>query len=406
MKKRRILFVDDEPKVLEAFQMMLSDKSAEWDMEFVTSGQQALERLSQAPFDAIISDIVMPDMDGHQLMNEVRNIYPHLIRIALSGHSEEESIMKLALAAHQYLSKPCDPEILKSTIKQEFVFQDLLIDDPVRHVISKIDRLPSMPSLYSQITAELKHQNTSVLRVANIIARDIGMTAKVLQLVNSAFFALSYRVSNLVQAVSLLGLDTIKTLVLTIHIFSQFDPAEVHALDISRAWNHSLRVGLFAKTIAKIQNQNQVVIDECLTAGILHDVGKSILAYNFPKEYKEIRQLAKEEGIPIHKAESKVLNSATHAEVGGYLIGLWGLPNIIAETVQFHHNFDRTDMKAFSALGAVQIANVLEYEIEETTNQTETTHQEEREFFASSMWANKLDEWRKACQAITENEVY
>jgi HD-like signal output (HDOD) protein len=406
MKKRRILFVDDEPKVLKGLQTMLRDKSAEWDMEFITSGRQALEHLSQAQFDAIISDISMPDMDGSMLFNEVRDSYPHLIRIALSDHSEKESIKELVLSAHQYLSKPCNPEILKSTIKREFICQDLLINDPVRRVISKIDRLPSMPSLYSQITAELKHQNTSVLRVANIIARDVGMTAKVLQLVNSPFFSLSSRVSNLVQAVSFLGLDTIKTLVLTIQIFSQFEPAEVHALDISRVWNHSLRVGLFAKTIAKIENQNQTMIDECLMAGILHDVGKSILAYNFPKEYVEIRKIAKEEGIELHEAEAKVLDSATHAEIGSYLMGLWGLPNIIAETVQFHHNLNRTDKKEFSILGTVQVANILEYEIGEGAKKTEMIKQEEREFLESLAWANKLDLWRQACMAITENEVY
>jgi HD-like signal output (HDOD) protein len=400
MKKKRILFVDDEPMILNGLKRMLRDKRGECDMEFVAGGKEALEYLSNQAADMIVSDMRMPDMDGAALLNEVRKLYPHMIRIILSGHASKEVVMKLVLPAHQYLSKPCEPEILKSTIQREFVLQTLVPNDSIRRVVSKIDRLPSMPSLYGDIVAALKRTDTSVLTIANIIGSDASMTAKVLQLVNSAFFALPSRVSNLVHAVSLLGLDTIKTLVLSVHIFSQFDRERLNDFDIMRVWKHSVQTGIFARTIGKIENQEKTLVDEFLMAGVLHDLGKLILADNFPEQYGEIREMARQEKIPLQMAEGRVLDTATHAEIGAYLIGLWGLPGSIVEAVGSHHRSELVDFSVLSASSVTFVANSLEHETGGGEGEPAIVFRE------SAVPIEKLNHWRQECRKMKGDEVY
>jgi len=362
MEKKQILFVDDEPMVLEAMRRMLRDKRNEWETIFATSGREALEILSKGKFDMLISDMRMAGMDGAQLLNEVKNRFPGIIRIILSGHADQDAVLKLVLPAHQYLSKPCDPETIKLTIARELQLNDLLTNDSIKHVISGIDTLPSRPSLYARIMEELRSPDASMGRIAEVISMDVGMTAKLLQLVNSAFFALSQHVSNLMQAVSLLGLDTIKTLVLSIHIFSQFDQEKLPVLNIAHIWKHSFMVGLFAKMIARAENQSQVQVDDALMAGLLHDAGKLVLAANFPREYVDIATLAEKESLTVGEAEGMVLKGTSHAEIGAYLMGLWGLPRSIVEAVAFHHRPHPDIMPSCNVALAVYIANLLEHD--------------------------------------------
>jgi putative nucleotidyltransferase with HDIG domain len=390
VEKKQILFVDDEPMVLEAMRRMLRDKRNEWEMSFATSGHEALELLSKGTFDMLISDMRMPGMNGAQLLNEVRNRFPGVIRIILSGTADQEAVMKLVLPAHQYLSKPCDPDAIKLTIERELQLNDLLTNDSLKQVIPGIDTLPSRPTLYTSVMEELRSPNPSIGRIAEIISMDVGMTAKLLQLVNSAFFALPQHVSNLVQAVSLLGLDTIKTLVLSIHIFSQLDQEKLSILNIAQIWKHSLTVGLFAKAIARAENQSHVQVDDALTAGLLHDAGKLVLAANFPKEYVDITKLAEKEGLTIGEAEGRVLNGTTHAEIGAYLIGLWGLPRSLVEAIAFHHRPHPDIMRSFNVVVAVYIANLLEHDLGAACPE-------------SALVCSRLPVWKEACKSIIDS---
>ena len=291
--KKRLLFVDDESKLLEGLQRMLRPMRHEWEMSFVQTAQEALEHLSRDAFDVIVSDMRMPGMDGAQLLGNVMKRYPLMVRIILSGHSDQELALNSVKAAHQFLSKPCDPETLKSVILRACSLRDLLTEKSIKQFVSNMTSLPSLPSLYLEMMEELRSPNASLHRVGEIISKDIGMTAKILQLVNSAFFGLPRNVSSPSQAVTLLGLDTVRGLVLSIHIFQQLNPEKMLLLSLDKLWRHSLRTGIFAKTIAKEENQIQHVIDDSFTAGLLHDMGKPILSMNFPESYQEIQNLTR-----------------------------------------------------------------------------------------------------------------
>jgi HD-like signal output (HDOD) protein len=355
---RRILFVDDEPNVLEGLQRMLRPMRHEWETAFAEGGPAALELLETRPFDVIVSDMRMPGMDGSTLLAEVRRRHPQTIRIVLSGQSEQEVNMKSVGLAHQYLSKPCDAESLKETIGRACALRDLMISEPLQLLISQMESLPSIPALYAQLIQELESRDSSMNRIGEIVAQDVGMTAKLLQMVNSAFFGLQRHISNPADAASFLGIDTIRALVLSIQVFSQFDESQVPDFSLDELWSHSMAVAKLAKQIARAENQNQQVCDEAFAAGMLHEAGQLVLASSHPRKFTGMLALARVGQIPRIEAE-RIVFGAGHPEIGAYLLGLWGLPHSIVEAVAFHLQPDRCPGLLFSPLTALHISECL-----------------------------------------------
>lgn len=359
--KKRILFVDDEANVLMGLRRLLHSYRHEWDMEFVNSGQEALETLASAPFDVIVTDMRMPGMDGAELLERVSKTYPHIIRIILSGHSQSEPIFRSIGPTHQFLSKPCEPEELKSIITRTSAIQDLLQNSTLKELVAQMRSLPSLPSLYLQIVEEMHSEEPSIRKAGDIISNDMAMSAKILQLVNSAFFGLRRRCTSPVDAAIYLGFETIKTLVLSIHIFSQFKGVGVPGFSMETLWDHSMTVGSFAKLIATSARAGKKVIEDSFTAGMLHDIGKLIFVSNLPEQYKDALEIARSKKIPLWQAETEMF-TASHAEVGAYLMGLWGLPDFIIEAVAFHHHPEKCPHDKFAPLTTVYLGNAFAHQ--------------------------------------------
>jgi HD-like signal output (HDOD) protein len=355
---KRVLFVDDEQNVLEGLQRMLRPMRREWEMSFAADGPAALALSAERTFDVIVTDMRMPGMDGAQLLAEVMRLYPRTVRIILSGHSDHDMIMKSVGAAHQFLAKPCDPDVVKETICRACALRELLTNGNLELLVSEMKSLPSVPSLYMELMKELEASEPSIKNVSQIISRDPGMTAKILQLVNSAFFGLRRRISSAADAVSLLGLDTTKTLVLSIRIFSEFEAACARQLPVEEIWSHSLRVAALAQAIARAETSNTELAQAAFTAGLLHEVGRLILADRLGDRYRQVMAAIECDPIPVAMAERNVFGAA-HPEVGAYLLGLWGLPNSIVEAVAFYDNPSNSNATHFDALTAVHIADCL-----------------------------------------------
>jgi HD-like signal output (HDOD) protein len=348
-----ILFVDDEPNILSGLQRMLRTMRDEWQMFFANSGAEALDVLAENPIDVVVSDMRMPGMDGAQLLMEIRERHPQVVRIILSGYSEKEMIVRSVHAAHQYLMKPCDPEILRETISRACALRNLLTDENLRRFVSQMRSVPSLPVLYTEVMKELESPEPRMDKIGEIIEQDIGMTVKILQLVNSAFFGLRRTISDVTQAVNYLGFETIKILTLGIGVFSQFEDEKMHSVH-TRLWAHSLAVGTTAKLIA--QKELPSAADDSYTAGLLHAIGEIVLAVNKPEKFAEVQRLMSEENMPRMAAEREVFQT-TNAEVGAYLVGLWGLPHQVVEAIAFHNSPSDFQSDTFSPLTAVHVAN-------------------------------------------------
>jgi len=355
---RRILFVDDEALILGGLQRMLRGMRAEWEMVFAESGAKALELMEQAPFDVVVSDMRMPGMNGASLLAEVMKRSPKTIRLILSGHADQELILKCIGSTHQYLSKPCEPDTLKAAISRAFELETSLQNPKLKELITRMDRLPSIPALYGRIVDKLRNPDVGLDEVGELIAQDPGMTAKILKLVNSSFFGLRRQISSCTEAVTYIGIDTIKSLVLSIDAFSQFDQVKCKQFSIECLWAHSQETATLAREIARMEDADRKVADECYVAGLLHDIGKLILAANFPEQYELVLQERGLHDLGIADAEEQFF-CANHAIVGGYLLGLWGLPVPVVEAITFHHYPARGPHKGFGPLTAVYAANRL-----------------------------------------------
>ena len=356
--KKRILFVDDEQSLLDGLRRALRGQRKEWDMSFALSGAEALQMAAEQPFDAVVTDMRMPGMDGIQLLEKLIKDHDYLVRVVLSGHSDEEMTLRSVELTHQYLAKPCDIEILKIVLIRAFALRDKVHNSQIRDMVTGMNALPSLPAIYEEITQALQSPDITTRDVGRIISKDPAMTAKILQMVNSAFFGIGRTVSNPAEAASLLGMDLLKNLVLSAGIFSQFDSEKFNNTDFSfeGLWRHSMEVASLAKKIALAEGGDNTCIENCVVAGLLHDIGKLVLADNYPDEYRQM--LIKAEEVGFNEAEQQLFN-VSHGAIGAYLLGLWGLSEQVVEAVAFHQTPSETAYPIFSPLTAVHIASAI-----------------------------------------------
>ena len=401
--KKRILFVDDEPMLLKGLQRIMRKRRFEWDMTFASSGKEALDILGNRPIDVIVSDLRMPEMDGGQLLAEVKQQHPHVVRIILSGQLDQEMTLKSVKLAHQSLSKPCDAEILKSTLGKLFALRDFLSNESIKKIVSQIESLPSIPSIYTEIIAEMESPEPSINKIGEIISKDVSMTAKILQIVNSAFFGLFRKISSPNDAVVMLGTDTIKALVLSVKIFSEFSQKNFSWFNINALFNHSLSVSMNAKTIIKNENLDESLLYSSMMAGLLHDLGKLILATNFKNTYQQVLAETRCSGQNLWNLEYEAFGTS-HAEIGAYLMGLWRLENPIIEAIAFHHLPEKSMNRNLGPLTAVHISNAIDHETRVPSAQN-TALQCDTEYMNILEIANRIPEWRQVCSGLTERKT-
>ena len=345
----RILFVDDESNIIDAMRRSLYAMRTEWQMEFVPGGAEALSALKASPADVIVSDMRMPGMDGWQLLTEVKKLYPQTVRLILSGHAEATSIMRAVGIAHQYLAKPCESAAIKDAIVQTQKLRHLLSNDRLAALVGQVSTLPSAPKSFQEVLACLQDPAASMNDVARIIGRDVAMTANIMKMVNSAFFGVRQPITTTDRAVAYLGLDTLGALVLGHGVFKSGLPTGVAGFSLERLWAHSLHTAMAARTIALHEKFSSAEAEKAFLAGVLHDVGKIVFA----------TRTIQASDIVASAGEDAALMQTHHAEVGAYLLGLWGFPNPIVEAVAYHHVPSLVADNRLSLAGLVHIANYL-----------------------------------------------
>jgi HD-like signal output (HDOD) protein/CheY-like chemotaxis protein len=352
---KRILFVDDESRILDGIRRMLYAERKRWDMQFVLGGEAALRACEEASFDLVVSDMRMPEMDGATLLGHIRERYPGTARIILSGYSDGPLTSRAISIAHRFLAKPCDASELQSAIARVFTLQEVLSVPKIRALVASIGELPSLSSSYASLTQAVKDPNSSVGQVAEIISHDLAMLAKVLQLVNSAFFGLAQKVTTVQNAATYLGIETVKNLALASEVFRVFQsdsriPQAVH----ESIQCHAERTAAIAAALPI----DPKIRDVTVVAALLHDIGSLILASKMPDVFCSARTLAQERGCRIFEAELELLGTS-HAEIGAYLLGLWGIPSLAVEAVAHHHHPTRIPHSGFDSSIAVYVADLL-----------------------------------------------
>ncbi|MGE4297300.1 MAG: HDOD domain-containing protein [Desulfovibrionaceae bacterium] len=360
--KKRILFVDDDTMILQGIRRLLHSKRNEWDVRYAASGEEALSLIGQDAFEVVVTDMRMPGMGGAQLLEKVRALLPCAVRIVLSGQSEMGTLMQAATLGHQFLSKPCSSDELIGTLNRVLDLHGILTNEAVRRTVSGLASLPALPNAYVEIVQELRKSSPSLDRVGRIVERDMALSAMFLKLVNSSFFGFYQKIMHPAQAVTLLGADILQGMILGAHLFATLKPKDNLPFALNLLWAHCFRVGCLARTIGMAQGLAEDALTTCYTAGLLHDVGKLVLAVSFTSEYRTILDRVREQGESVSQAELAVLG-VTHAEVGAYLLGVWGLGQETVKSVYCHHALDRVEAGGMSPAVAVHAADCLDHKL-------------------------------------------
>lgn len=397
---KKIMFVDDEPEILAGIRRMLRGRRKQWDMEFVEGGPAALRRIEQDSFHVIVTDMRMPMIDGAELLEKVRQISPATVRIMLSGHSEKTSIMRSVRPAHQYLAKPVEKDRLEEVLEKSLNLNDLLADNNLTALLTQVESLPALPQIFERLMAEIESDDCSLKKVGDLIGKDMGMTATILKVVNSAFFGLPRMVSDPSQAVALLGVDTIKALVLSYQLFSTRGQAKLKGFSFEQLWNHSLNTGGFAKAIAQCEGWTREKVEEAFLTGMLHDVGKLTLMTVASERYAAIVNKVRKGGGLLQEVESETLGT-THGEAGAYLLGLWGFGSDVIHAIGMHHRPRPFAGGKPDLLTVVYAANVLEHELV-IIHPGYAKPRLDAEYLESMGAMDRIELWRSSCQQLIQ----
>lgn len=380
---KRVLFVDDEPLVLDAMRALFRRQRLEWDMVFAAGGPQAIAELDGPMFDVVVSDMRMPMADGNAVLSAVRERHPAAARVILSGHAGRDAELAALTVAHQFVSKPCEPARLRGIIERACALPALIASERLRSVVGRLNRLPSPPQLYFDLTRATARSQVTMAELAALVEQDPAMATKVLQLVNSAIFGSTRVHSSVREALVYLGTERLKALALTAQVF--LEGRGSGGVDLEAQQRHAVSVALLAQQCIA----DPARAETAYTAGLLHDVGTIVLGMCAPEEMQEAQRICDATGRPAHEVEQDLLGT-NHADAGAYLLALWGLPLEIIETAQHHHQPDRapTDIAV-----AVHVADALLHDANPRTG-AHATSRLDLAFLEQSPFADRLPRWR------------
>lgn len=398
--EKEILYVGSVPSSAELHDR-IARLSPAWNAEFAQEANEALALLERKNFDAVVTDDQLADMDGFQLLDAIQHRQPGAHRLVVCEMADTKAALKGSSAAHQCVPKPWDTETLRAMLERSFTLSLWLSNPTVRALVQRMKVVPSPPDLYFEIVRALQSPEVDLERISIRASQDPAMTAKLLQMVNSAVLGLRYKVTSVQDAIAYLGLETTRSLVLLAHTFSYCDRTETSGFSIERLWRHSLSTGSLARRIAREERASAELSEECFLAGLLHDIGELLLAVNMPKEYSGALAKARKpaaNGIrtPLWQAENEIFG-ATHAEIGAELMALWNLPLTVVEALALHHHPSRLLSHRFCPLAAVHVADALENELSGASDLTDGTVVE-LEYLHDIGLAERLEPWREACR--------
>ncbi len=328
----KVMFVDDEPRVLDGLRRQFRAQRSVWDMRFVESGDAALTALDSEPADVVVTDMRMPGMTGSELLLEVQRRWPMTARIILSGQTDQADLDAGLGAIHQFLQKPCDGDVLRAAIDSIREMTATLHCPELQRIVSGLTSLPVVTRVLGELTDALNDERAGSEEISRIVQRDIGLSAKIIQMANSAFFGLFRRVTTLTEAVTLLGAGGIRALAIASHLFERLGQDEACGPDIARLWSASVEIGGEAARAATEGGHSNAVRDKAMLAGMLSLIGRAAIAKGMPQKFAQARARSAAGLLPLHAAEEIDCGAPQHV-VGSFALRLWGFDESITQSV-------------------------------------------------------------------------
>ncbi len=330
----KVMFIDDDPLILNGLRRQCRLMRPNWVVYFAESGETALSLLEESPVDIVVCDMRMPNMTGAEVLDVVRQRWPSSHRVILSGQTEQSLLLKHIGVIHRFLQKPCEFGQIIESIEQSLKLRIELRTSKFDSCVSRIKSLPVMTSVYRELMDAIENDVSSIDVISDIVARDMGLSVKILQLVNSAFYCLPKRVESVTGAVHRIGLSNLKSLALIAKLFETLESGDRRNASLTNLWSASTDLGAKAEMYAKAHNQDAAVCAEARLAGMLSLIGRVIMVAYQPDMMADAINLSKDTGKALTDCERRVFGVAQHI-VGAYSLGLWAFSNNITDTV-FH----------------------------------------------------------------------
>lgn len=396
-----ILFVDDDTNILSGLRRRLGSARPDWNLHFASNGAQAIELAANQNFDVIVSDIQMPEMDGITLLEKLQETHPDAVRIILTGHADSASYLRTIGPAHQFLSKPCDNETLISSIENALGLRQLLQSWELRKLVADSKSLASPPDTYMRLETAFSDPNYSLESISKIVESDIALTTEVLKLTNSSYFAITQQVTSIAHAVRMLGMETLKALALFVGLYRGFDGPPEQAVKLKRLCHRSQQIGVTAALIAEYEKLPREICHAVPSIGMLSHIGTLILYTNRPNDMDAVTKRVEVEGISIDQAETEQFG-AGHAEIGAYLLGLWGFAAPIIQAVAYHHRPMDLPHKEMNALTAIYVAQHLTRERADRDAGLEVQSMIDMDYLRQIGKDSRLEEWKNIAGVVSE----
>ena len=357
MTTKSILLAVTDPQTLADINQTLG---AGWEATSVASEADALAQLEERSFDALLVDFNLGSPDASELLNQTLEKRPETSRFLLAYEADLALIAAKVLGSHQILPKPIEPASLKTRIENGV--NDSNANESDSEPAKDAGGSPIIPSIYSEVLEAIESPGVADADVGDIIARDAELTAEVLRLTRSAYMGLPRNLSDPVEAVESLGLETVKALVMALRFLAEHSHLKRGYLSLDQLWQHSTKVAQIARDLVLFETKDRTLASQALVAGLLHDLGKVVLATNFDDLYGRVHSLARKQPVPLWDVEKEMFG-ANHGEIGACLAGMWDMPSCIVEAAAFHHEPPLGEHEHLTPLAAVHIANVLEREL-------------------------------------------
>ncbi len=392
---RRILMVDPGADTCELLRDAMVAAGPQWQVAWVPSGEDALRALGAEPADVVVTDEHLSEMDGVTLLTRIRDRHPTAIRIILSQGASSQRPSVAAMVAHRMLAKPCNVPDLETAIRRSCDLRTLTPEAEAYRKTMAAAALPSRPGVYMELNQVLCDPNWQPTHIAAVVERDVALSAKVLQLANSAMFGLAQEVTSVQGGVMYLGVDTIRSLALTAEAFGKLAPRSIDGFSIEDFQNHAMLVARITAAVLPAGRVQQ----EAVTAALLHDIGKLVLVADRSSRWTELNREAAERQLPLHQVETE-REGVTHADLGAHLLSLWGLPDGIVEAVAHHHHPVAVEGLELDAVAAVHIANALAHELHPPQEGEAPHHPLDEELLDRLDLRPRLDLWRRLARQL------
>ncbi len=362
-----ILFVDDEIAVLKSLQCLLLNEG--WDCHYVASSAEALSFIEARPIDLIVSDVLIPEIDGLTLLAKVKQLYPATVRLFLAAANRQINVTQ-ALAdgdAQQIIPKPWIDqelkEIIRSALRQSA--QQKRHSTQLQTLINSIPLLPALPNNYTQVRSCISGDEVDIEKMAEIICQDVAISTALLHWSNSALFGQRFQVDTVHKAIIVLGTDIVESLILSeaINRMIAGNLTEIPGFTLNIFQKHSFAAAIIARLLIKsLFSSDSDRQDRAFTCGLLHDMGKLAAASFFPEKYSAAVALAEKRQCSLAEVEMETIG-ATHSELGSYLAEWWALPPFIVNAIQWHHQPKATPVEQ-DIIDAVHVANLLSHQFD------------------------------------------